>query len=356
MSHPCFPFSPTVLSLACVVALFAPVAGAQSLSAASCKAIASDTQRLACFDRLFADSPVEDVPASTPSASDEPEDPDRAAGGVAEAMGIAWELSPSTKRGTFMVRTYMPNFVLPAHQSSNINRQPASPTRGAAADQANYKQFEAKYQISLRAKVVEGLVLPHADLWFAYTQQSLWQLWNHKDSAPFRSTDYQPEVIYVVPVPKRLGTLPSGWRWQMAQFGFTHQSNGQSAPLSRSWNRVFVGLGLERGEFGLQIRANQRLKESASEDDNPDMTRYMGMTDVVAMWLPGRAVATLTWRANFHHPEMGSKQLDWTYPVHQDQPQGLRWYVQVFSGYGETLLDYNHKQSSVGLGVTLFHF
>jgi phospholipase A1 len=80
------------------------------------------------------------------------------------------------------------------------------------------------------------------------------------------------------------------------------------------------------------------------------------MTDVVAMWLPGRAVATLTWRANFHHPEMGSKQLDWTYPVHQDQPQGLRWYVQVFSGYGETLLDYNHKQSSVVLGVTLFHF
>ena len=44
----------------------------------------------------------------------------------------------------------------------------------------------------------------------------------------------------------------------------------------------------------------------------------------------------------------------WTHPVFPSRPDGLRWYVQVFHGYGETLLDYNHSQTSIGLGFTLF--
>ena len=198
----------------------------------------------------------------------------------------AWELTPATKRGTFVVRTYLPNFVLPLHYSSRINATPSSPTHPAGPPQTHYRPVEAKLQMSLRTKVAEGLLLPDADLWFAFTQRSLWQVWNPRESSPFRSTDYQPEAIYVIPVPQQMGTLPGGWTWRMAQLGLAHQSNGQTTSLSRSWNRVYGAVAFDHGEFGLTVRALRRLRESAN-DDNPDMTRYIGNREITASWLPG---------------------------------------------------------------------
>jgi phospholipase A1 len=270
-------------------------------------------------------------------------------------MSKGWELDPADKRGTFVVRTYLPNYFLPAHYTSRINRAPASPTHPAVEGDPGLRPIETKLQISLRAKIVEGLVLPGADLWFGYTQRSFWQLWSPQDSSPFRSTDYQPEMIYVVPIPEASRDTLGGWRWRYAELGIAHQSNGQRASLSRSWNRAYVGGGLEHGEFGLQLRAHRRIGEPG-EDDNPDLTDYIGHTELTATWRPGLATASLTWRTSFASMRRGSVQLDWTYPVLRATSTDLRWYAQVFSGYGETLLDYNHRQTSIGLGVSLFHF
>jgi phospholipase A1 len=241
------------------------------------------------------------------------------------------------------------------HYSSNINRSPHSPRQPASAAKNDYSSVEAKLQISLRAKVVEDLLLPGADLWAAYTQRSLWQLWDSVDSAPFRSTDYQPELIYVVPIPEKFGKLPLGWNLRMLQVGVAHQSNGQSDPLSRSWNRITTGVGFEHGDFSLLLRDNQRIHIQGN-DDNPDLVDYIGRSEVSMAWSPGTSTLGLSWRTSFKSLSRGSLQLDWTYPVFADQPAGLRWYVQLFSGYGETLLDYNQRQTSLGLGLTLFQF
>ena len=268
------------------------------------------------------------------------------------AISKFWELTPEDKRGTFVVKTYLPNFYLPIHYTSNINRAPSSPTYPATT-QNNYRQTESKFQISLRAKAFEGLFLPNADLWLAYTQRSFWQFWNRQESEPFRSTDYQPEAIYVVPVPAGLAAMPWGWKWRMAQLGAAHQSNGQVEPLSRSWNRVYAAAVFERNEFGLGLRVNRRTSESGL-DDNPGLMRYIGNTELTAAWFPGSATASLVWRFHPANTERGSLQFDWSFPVVREQPKGLRWYVQMFSGYGETLLDYNHRQTSIGAGVSLF--
>jgi phospholipase A1/A2 len=304
--------------------------------AAACAAEDDDRARLACYDKLFRPPPAPSAELTPPAVTRPGEPPpaasasNAAAAAPASAMSRLWELERADKHGTFLVKTYLPNFVLPLHVTSHLDRAPSSPTHPASPSNDTYHHAEVKLQISLRAKVAQSVLLPDADLWFAYTQRSMWQLWDRADSAPFRSTDYQPEAIYAVPIPQTAAALPGGWRWRMLQAGVAHQSNGQSDPLSRSWNRAFLGAGFERGDVGLQVRAMHRLPEGGP-DDNPDLTHYIGGGEAVLSWLPGLSIAALTWRTGLSL-RRGSLQLDWTYPVDSEQPLGLRWYLQPFSG------------------------
>ena len=338
--------------------------------AADCRLLTEAQTRLACYDGIFGApqvpaaepekaTPVVDTAVNSVSTATSVEEAAPQPGvdlSLAEAMDAIWELTPETRRRQFVIRTYMPNYLLPLHYISSVNQTPYSPTRGAASDDKHYLNTEAKMQISLRAKMATSLLFSGDSVWFAYTQKSSWQVWDHADSAPFRTTDYQPEAIYVTPVPESLGNLPGGWRWRMAQVGFAHQSNGQSDPLSRSWNRLYAGLGVERGEFGLFVQPMFRIPESRHDDDNPDLLDYIGKLELRGVWFPGKATATVTARINPDNLGRGSWQLDWSYPFDETEPMGPRWYLQLFTGYGETLLDYNHRQTSLGVGVMLFQF
>ncbi len=344
--------------LAVSVASIVFVTSAAAQDATRCAAEPDPAKRLACYDRLFRPDP--DATAAPPAQASapitQPVTPPPDAGATGSVMSKLWELDEADKRRKFVVRTYLPNALLPLHYTTQLNRAPQSPTRAALAPNERYRSVEAKLQVSLRAKAASDVLLPGADLWLAYTQRSLWQLWNAQESAPFRSTDYQPEAIYVVPVPPESRALPFGWQWRMVQAGIVHQSNGQPVPQSRSWNHAYFGAGFERDEFGLQWRLRKRIPESSADNDNPDLTDYIGRGEFLATWLPGAATAALTWRTNLRSLSRGSLQFDWTYPVYASELAGLRWYVQLFHGYGETLLDYNHRQTTLGLGLSLFQF
>lgn len=358
-------FAPAALAIAAL--LSGPTASLRAQEPArqigDCAAIADDAARLACYDGLAGRMPsaVPGVPAGrTPDlmAAPEPVGPGLQGPPAPHPSFLSkfWELDQADKRGTFNFTGYRPNYLLPLHATTDINTTPTSPTPGRDGQLGNFRRVEAKLQISLRTKLAENLLLPGGDLWAGYTQQSFWQVYRPSESSPFRSTDYEPELMYVLPTPQGLRTLPWGWQWRYGIVALAHQSNGQAEPLSRSWNRVYFGGGFERDDVSLSLRYNLRLKESASKDDNPDLVSYRGHTDWLLAWTPGRATASLQWRTSFRRLDRGSLQFDWTYPVGPDSPRALRWYAQVFTGYAETLLDYNFRQTSLGLGLTLFQF
>ncbi|MGA0612523.1 phospholipase A [Caldimonas sp. KR1-144] len=363
---PCW-FHDSQVRVAAGIAMALQAAVAQADPLADCAAIADDRERLVCYDALAgrdrARSPTVVAPAAPAGRTPDvllPESPPAGQGLVGPPAPLPsflsrfWELDAADKRGALNFNGYRANYVLPIHYASRINASPYSPTQPAGETPEPFQRTEAKFQISLRSKLWEGLLLPGADLWGLYTQQSMWQVWNGDYSAPFRNTDYEPELMYMVPTPPTLQPLPFGWRWRYAQLGYAHQSNGQTDPLSRSWNRLYVGAGFEREDVSLMLKLNRRLPDH--DDNNPDLTSFRGNGELQLGWTPGRATALLQWRFNPKDWSRGSWQIDWSYPLAFEPARAMRWYVQYFNGYAESLLDYNVRHWSLGLGVALIEF
>ncbi len=58
---------------------------------------------------------------------------------------------------------------------------------------ADRKQTEVKFQISVKKPIFHNLFKMNETINFGYTQTSWWQF--YEDSAPFRETNYKPEVL-----------------------------------------------------------------------------------------------------------------------------------------------------------------
>ncbi|WP_026076202.1 phospholipase A [Noviherbaspirillum massiliense] len=322
--------------------------GPASLS--DCAGIADDRQRLACFDRLAAGTGQEGRTRPVQRADEAPAVPEPATASFekarqADAFSLSrhWELSREDKQGTFVFRPHHDNYVLFANYSTSPNNAPFTPLVGSLVPQGTkLSHVEVKFQLGFKMKLLEDLPLRHSDLWFGYTQQSYWQAYNNRASNPFRESDYLPELMLVVPTDYNL----FGLNGRFVNFGLIHQSNGRGGSLSRSWNRFYLQTGLEKGDFSLLARAWKRIPESASTDDNPDILNYMGYGDLQGVYRWRGHEFSLLGRRNFH-TNHGAVQLGWAFPL---APR-VKGFVQAFSGYGQSLLDYNHAQQTIGLGI-----
>jgi phospholipase A1 len=259
-------------------------------------------------------------------------------------LSRSWELDLKDRNDTFTLRPYRDNSVLPFSYNFRPNRAPSSPTHAASRLYGgDVRHAEGRFQLSLKSRIVNDAFGTPLDLWIGYTQQSFWQMYNGKWSSPFRETDFEPELIATVPVRVNVFGLPL----RFAGAGIVHQSNGQTDPLSRSWNRVYGMLGFERGHWSVLARGWARLHENRRSDDNPDLTDYMGYGDLTFHYEWGETALQTLVRYN---PRTGYGAFDArvTFPI-----KGfLRGFVSYFDGYGESLLDYNHHNRTIGIGVT----
>jgi len=319
-------------------------------SLADCRPLSDESQRLACYDRLADDTGTTPPPASTaaPATSAAIAAPPTAAPSL---LGKTWELDPEQRGHILRIRPYQPVYVLPLFHASNPNRQPASPSPGhAVGDPVDLSANEAKLQISLKTKIVEDLFRDNGDLWFGFTQTSRWQVYNAGLSRPFRETNYEPEFMFVW----RTNYDLLGWRGRIVDLSLNHQSNGRSLPLSRSWNRLMLATSLERDNWTITLRPWWRLPESANKDDNPDITKYMGRADLLLVRRSGNHQFSLLLRNNLRLDagNRGAVQMDYAFPIAGE----LRGHLQWFSGYGESMIDYNHRSNYFGLGVSLLEW
>ena len=272
-----------------------------------------------------------------------------------------WELESGSSCPTFGLRAFHPTTASIA-AGDHINRQPSSPNpANSAAAPIDYGKREMRLALSVRTKLASGLFTPadgtlRDSLWAAYTQQSYWQVFNGSLSRPFRNTDHMPELIYVYPTTLK---LPGGWLWRYSGIGLAHQSNGQSDPLSRSWNRAYLMAGFEHGNrLNLQLRLWKRLPEDRAKDNNPDLVRHLGRGDVTLGWnVDAKNTLRATYTGSFRRH--GSTRLEWTRSLGDgwgNSFSGLRLYTALFHGHGDSLLDYNFRRTVFSIGLSLVDF
>ncbi|HZX70168.1 MAG TPA: phospholipase A [Rhodanobacter sp.] len=355
-----FPLAAACAALAwCATAMPARAQNPDPTDIRGCTAIESDAQRLICYDHATGRV---NLPAAQKREVQAPAGADMfghdAQGGsttrnnnVATPLSLLdsrWELSPESKLGTFNIRGYKPVYVLPVFASSNQNRRPHSPNPDNTVSQSEPLQnVELKFQLSLKSKIWQGVFGDAGDLWVGYTQSSRWQVYDSHHSRPFRETDYEPEAMLVFDTHYNV----LGWEGRLLGIGVDHQSNGRGDPLSRSWNRVIANVGFERDGWTVMFRPWWRIPEPRNSDDNPDISNYMGRgeIEIVHEW-QGQEFGLVV-RDSFRggSRQHGSARLSWSFPI----AGNLRGYAELFKGYGESLIDYNHNATYVGLGVSL---
>lgn len=261
-------------------------------------------------------------------------------------------LAPSTSKETIIQRKieaakqvsktpsaislFEPTYVLPLYytgtpyQAVYINNTP---------ENQRIQQEEFKAQMSFLFTVWHNMFKSPLDLNISYTQLSFWQF--YAKSQWFRETDYEPAIFVSDQFSKNV----------LGYFGVVHQSNGRGGELERSWNRAFAWLITSGDHWLVGVEPWILIFQKDSSDlHNPDIADFLGY---------GRIIFAFT----FYHQELsfmfrntvesgfkrGAIEIGYSVPVYSK----IRFYFQFFSGYGQSLIEYNHYTNGVGVGIAL---
>jgi phospholipase A1 len=248
----------------------------------------------------------------------------------------------------FAISPHRQNYILPLTYSKQDNDIYASQLNGETLD-----NVEVEFQISIKYLIAENILNENFDLEFGFTSVSWWQMYNGGLSAPFRETNYEPELILSYNKAWSIFGLP----FKSSFLSLNHQSNGQSGTLSRSWNRLISGLTFQHDDLVWRAEIWWRLPEDTKQsltdakgDDNPNIERHVGQGQIGFLWKSSRNHnLQLALRNNLRSNNRGSLKLGWSFPL----PNRLRGYLQLFNGYGESLAGYNRHSSRIGVGILL---
>jgi len=246
----------------------------------------------------------------------------------------------------FTLMAHKPNYILLAtYNASGYNPDPYREQYKNPSLELD--DTEAQFQVSIKTPLAIGL-FDTFDIYAAYTNRSFWQVYNDDISSPFRETDHEPEIWAQFNPNLEF----HGFTNTANMVGFVHQSNGQGGVLSRSWNRIYANFVFEKDDLALAFKPWYRIPEADDDDDNPDITDYMGNYELRGAYKWGENVFSVMSRNNLQSGfSKGAVELSWSFPL-GSYPY-MKGYIQYFNGYGESLIDYNQYTNQIGIGFAL---
>ncbi|MBN2689813.1 MAG: phospholipase A [Gammaproteobacteria bacterium] len=234
----------------------------------------------------------------------------------------------------FAITLYKPNYILPFYFTS---RPYQSVYGNTIPDKQHLKKSEFKAQISFKVPIWRHILQQKLALYAAYSQVFYWQLYT--ESPYFRETNYEPELFFSYDIRP----------WNSWNFGIVHQSNGRGGSMERSWNRVYADAIFSLGDFTLSFKPWVLIfKHNSSTIHNPDITKYLGHGRMLFVFTHKKFSIYLMARNNLEsHFKRGAIELGVNFPIYG------RFYgfVQGFSGYGQSLIEYDHYTNAVGVGI-----
>ena len=210
------PRSLLLLRRRCASIVFCALAAAPALAAdlATCAAVADPTARLACFDRLAAQSRHADIEhhRGRQRRRPKPQRPlERRAAREANLLD-----------NPFGLTAYRPNYILPV--TYNSKKQHRAVPRSLS--RRRHGRYRGEVPDQLQGAGV-GHQRPLATSGRAYTQENWWQVYNDDESAPFRETNYQPEIFLSYARDRGSPRIPH-----------TDAQSGVQSPVQRSRRRT----------------------------------------------------------------------------------------------------------------------
>ncbi len=215
------------------------------------------------------------------------------------------------------------------------------------------KHNQVKFQISFKYRTL-------GDIYFGFTQLSVWDIWDVPRSSPFEESNYNPEIFYVFDIDKTHSITT----------GFEHISNGQSKESgnSRSINRPYIIFQSKWFSFFEQkiklwfyfddiIDALDLIDDSLLE--NKDISKYLGYGEIWFNFFLSENfnIEIMLRKGASTKLKKGAIQIgiDFRVPI----PFLLKYeinptfYIEWFAGYGETLLQYNYGEIQYRFGGML---
>lgn len=213
-------------------------------------------------------------------------------------------------------------------------------------------QFSLKYQLL----TVTNCFSPLTNLYFAYTQTSFWDLFSRDPS--FYDTSYKPSIFLFHS--NVYSTSDKIFRLDL-QGGAEHESNGRGGTNEHSLYTAYFQPTMTFGRPGhLQLTLQPRAWTYLSVGtNNPDIDRFRGYVDLVSALTLNRNVRT--WanfqvESRFQIGDQGTHAgilVDVRYKIPYIFNPTIQF--QYFTGYGQTLIQYNKESHGYRAGLCLWY-